>query len=666
MPFWWRRRRRYWWGRYRNKRRARWPKRRRRRPRYRRKTRRFTRRGRRKRRKVRRKRKAINIKQWQPESIVNCKIKGYTATIVGAQGRQMFCYTAHKTESVAPKTPYGGGFAYDVFSLKYLFEEWVFHNNIWTASNLLKELCRYLRVRMTFYRDPKTDFIIAFDIQPPFNLTKWTYPALHPHQMLLQKHKIILLSKSHNPKGKLYKRISVRPPKQMINKWFFSSSFSPYPLIAIKATSCNLQYSFIGCCNENPQVGFYYINHGFFQNANWGQATTSYYLPRDNLAIPQTYKDDKGTFNVPDTTHQNDFTGTSPQYYLSVSYEYGWFNKRATHSKVYIGTVEAGIQPFNVAFYNPYLDKGDQNEIYLTSILTKTWDPPKTDTSLYLSGLPLWMGLYGFVSYVKQIKEKENVLDEYVLVIRSPAIFPYSQIGAGNFYMPISQNFMDGYGPSKQPPTAKMKRLWYPTLRHQIDILNIFVTAGPYIQKYNDQKESNWELKSKYCFYFKWGGSYHTEKEVQDPTKQDTYDVPDKFTSAIQITNPEIQTTETIIHPWDYRRGYIKESAIKRMCENFSVDSDISTDAEEPQKKKPKREGPQLCIPGQKDPETQRCLRYLFEESTCQDPKTQEEMQALILQQQHQQLELKRNLLHLLTELKQQQKMLQLQTGMLP
>ncbi len=422
----------------------------------------------------------------------------------------------------------------------------------------------------------------------------------------------------------------------MINKWFFSSTFSQYPLIAIKATSCNLQYSFIGCCNENPQVGFYYINHGFFQNADWGQVKNSYYVPRAHLEIPQKYQDDKGQFDVPDTSKSGQFPTPSGQYYLSVSYEYGWFNKRATHSKVVIGTTETGIQPFNVAFYNPYLDKGDQNEIYLTSILTATWEPPKTDTSLYISGLPLWMGLYGFVSYVKQIKDKENVLDEYVLIIRSPAIFPYSQIGAGNFYMPISQAFLDGYGPSRQPPTAKMKRLWYPTLRHQIDILNIFVTAGPYIQKYNDQKESNWELKSKYCFYFKWGGSYHTEKEVQDPTKQDTYDVPDKFTSAIQITNPEIQTTETIIHPWDYRRGYIKESAIKRMCTDAETDTDFQTDISEPKKKK-QRTGKTLTYPPQEKKDLQTCLLSLFEEPTSSEHQEEKTTQELIKEQKAQQ-----------------------------
>nr|UHK04640.1 MAG: ORF1 [Torque teno midi virus] len=661
MPFWWKRRNKNWYGtRFRYRKRRRWPQRRRRR-RYRKKYRRPSRRGRRRRRKVRRKKKAIVVKQWQPESINNCKIKGYSALVVGAQGRQMFCYTPNKDETVAPKTPYGGGFAYDVYSLKYLYEEYTFHNNIWTATNIFKDLCRYLYCKFSFYRDPRTDFIIVYDNMPPFNLTKWTYASIHPHQLLLQKHKIILLSKNNNPKGKLVKRVRIRPPKQMISKWFFSKPFSPYPLVAIKAAAANLQYSMLGCCNENPQVAFTYLNHDFFQLANWGQRQGSSYIPRKDMKIPLTFKDSTGTFQVP-----NPDSSISDQYLRSININDGWFSKRALNAKATAGTVEQAIQPINYAFYNPNKDKGDHNEVYLVSILTSTWEPPKTDLSIYISGLPLWLALYGFTTYVKQKKPLERVLDEYVCVIRSPAIFPYSQIGAGNFYMPLSNSFLQGLGPYKQPPTAAQKGYWYPTLRHQIEILNVFVQCGPYIPKYNDQRESTWELKCKYCFYFKWGGSYHSEKEVTDPTKQDEYNVPDTVLKPIQIANPEIQTTESLIHPWDYRRGFIKESAIKRMCENFSIASDQETDTEEPPQKKTCREGPQLTIPGQKDPKTQSCLRYLYEESTCQEPQTQEEMQALILQQQHKQLELKRNILHLLTELKTQQQMLQLQTGMLP
>ena len=569
----------------------------------------------------------------------------------------MMCFTATKTEAVPPKTPYGGGFAYETYTLNYLYEEYRFHNNIWTASNILKDLCRFLFVKFTFYRHSKVDFIIAYSRDPPFTLTKWTYPGIHPHQLLLEKHHRVLLSERSNPKGKLTLKLKIKPPRQMISKWFFSSQFSKYPLVAIKATAADFRNSYLGCCNENPQVGFFYLNHSFFQNSNWAAQSTTYYKPYDKAPPKIQFKDAKGQ------PFELNFDTTTP-YADSVSFDKGWFQPKVLTGKTDIRGQTGAVTPTNVAFYNPNIDKGDHNEIYLISILQSKWDPPKTDLSLYLGGLPLWLGLFGFLSWVEQHKNTPNFLDTYVLIIRSPAIFPYSQIGAGNFYLPLSRSFINGKGPYNQPPTTHEKQFWYPSIKHQLEILNIFVQCGPYIPKLNDQKESTWELKCKYCFYFKWGGPPNTDKEITNPANQDKYDVPDTVTKRIQITNPETQTTESIIHPWDYRRGFIKESAIKRMCENFSLASDVQSNPEEPQKKKI-RLGPQPEIPGQKDPEIQKCLQALYKENIFQEPQTQEETHQLIIQQQLQQQELKRNLLMLLTELKTQQQQLQLHTGLL-
>ncbi len=67
--------------------------------------------------------------QWQPDSIRKCKIKGHGCLVLGGQGRQMYCYTNVKTQTVAPKTPSGGGFGYEVYSLNYLYSEYKFQNN---------------------------------------------------------------------------------------------------------------------------------------------------------------------------------------------------------------------------------------------------------------------------------------------------------------------------------------------------------------------------------------------------------------------------------------------------------------------------------------------------------------------------------------------------------
>lgn len=114
--------------------------------------------------------------------------------------------------------------------------------NIWTFSNKYKELVRYTGSSFTFYRHPETDFVLTYDIQPPFYITKYTYMSLHPQMLLLKKHKKILLSTATKPNGKLTKKFKIKPPKQLITKWFFQKEFATYGLVAIAASACNFRY----------------------------------------------------------------------------------------------------------------------------------------------------------------------------------------------------------------------------------------------------------------------------------------------------------------------------------------------------------------------------------------------------------------------------------------
>ncbi len=130
----------------------------------------------------------------------------------------MFCYTTDKKKYVPPKVPYGGGLGVEVYTLRYLYEEHKLLNNFWTASNILKDLCRYLWCKITVFRHVETDFVVSFDTQPPFHINKYTYPATHPHQQLLNKRKKIILSLASKPTGRYYKKFYIKPTKQMISK----------------------------------------------------------------------------------------------------------------------------------------------------------------------------------------------------------------------------------------------------------------------------------------------------------------------------------------------------------------------------------------------------------------------------------------------------------------
>nr|UHK05494.1 MAG: ORF1 [Torque teno midi virus] len=667
MPFWWRRRRKPWYGRWRRKRFQRYKRRKYRRlPR--RRNRKLTRRRRRRRRKVRRKRKTLPIVQWQPDSIRKCKIKGFTDFILGAEGTQMYCYTVHKTDYVPPKVPWGGGFAIEQYNLKYLYEEYQFHNNIWTASNILKDLVRYMGVRIEAYRHPETDFILAYSRQPPWDLTKFTFMGCHPHQMLLEKHKRIVYSLASKPHGKYSTKFKIKPPKQMISKWFFSKEFCPKNLFQIKGSALNLRYSFLSPKNENRLATIYSLNTQYYKEPDWGAThpigTESYYKPTHGMKVPQRYRVQvKGTSQLQDREIPTQQQLSTYTYADSVSYDKGWFKSEFLLAKelLYNGDRPIATHQVIAARYNPTKDSGTGNLVYCVSITAQNWKVPESN-ELVIAGVPLWLALHGYVSYIIQTR-KISFLELHVIVLKSPAIHCYPEIGGCDLYVPIDYTYLQGKMPYDQTPTTRQKQYWYPTINWQLQTLNTIVETGPFTPQYSEIANSTWELKLGYQFYFKWGGPQTQDPEITNPADLQTYDVPDKITQRLQIANPAKLSTESILHPWDWRRGFVKERALKRMCDHLETDSEFEPSPAKMCKEKIRKGALPQCREKEEE-EIQSCLLSLSEKNICQeeDPTT---IQQLIKHQHQQQLELKRSILTLLMDLKEKQRMLQLQTGML-
>nr|UHM26102.1 MAG: ORF1 [Torque teno midi virus] len=671
MPFWWGRRRKWWWGR-RYQRKRRYKRRKPRRFYKRRRPYRATRRRRRRRRKykVRRKKAAIVVKQWQPDSIRKCKIKGYGILVLGAQGRQMLCYTNMIKYNWIPRAPGGGGFGCQLFSLGSLYTDYIFKKNIWTHTNIYYDLVRYLYVVFTFYRHPETDFIISYDRMPPFDIQKYTYMYCHPANMLLAKHKKILLSTATNPKGKLKIRLKIKPPKQMLSKWFFSAQFSAAGLCLLKAAAMNTRYANLGCCNTNQLLTIYYLDPVFYAFGNWChlQSETQPYTPHNNM-LTKYYlwlpKEDTTINTTADSKH----TWTLPTTYSSsVSWENGCFCSRLMSAIQISSTIKPDQKqaalPVNATRYNPNYDSGEKSELWLCSAFTPGHEKPDKDHDLYMSGYPLWMMLWGFLNYVQMKKRDKTFFQTYYIVLKSPAFFPEPEIGAGQYYIPIDEEFILGKLPYEEYVTHTMKLAWYPILQRQMKTLNQIVCTGPFVPKYDQTKNSTWELDYYYQFLFKFGGPEITDHKVTDPQYQAKYDVPDTIANAVQITDPAKNKAAKLFHAWDWRRGLLTKRAFETMQQNLSTDSDIQSDTSSPQKKK-RRTGPLLNNPEEETQEIQKCLLSLCEENTCQDPQEEEDLKQLIKQQQHQQLELKRNILRLIMELKEKQRMLQLQTGVL-
>lgn len=478
----------------------------------------------------------------------------------------------------------------------------------------------------------------------------------HPVRILLSRHKFVIPSLLTKPHGKNYVKIRVKPPRLLSTKWFFQDQFSDTGLLSLTIAAADLRYSYLGCCNENTIVTFISINPQFYQQCGWGNKSisTTWYEPY--ATIPH----ENYTFKMPDgSTKQQDMTART-DYNKSIARTTGWFSPLFMQCTS-ITKPKEDIIPTLVGRYNPQIDNGEGNYIWLQSILKVTYGKPLTDPDLILDGEPLWLMLWGFLDWVIKKKDDKTYLSSYVLLIQSPAILP--KRASHDFWIPLDRNFYLGKAPFDEFLTPQMESKWFPCIQFQQETINALVAAGPFVPKFDPSiKKSTWDLHSKYQFYFKWGGSQPPEQEAKDPKHQHEYVVPDKIKQAIQICDPGQQRAKSILHAWDIRRGLFTKRALKRMYEDQELADNLSTDTEESPSKKFK--GTAMPVQENKEKKIQACLLSLFEENTCQDQETTEDLHKLIKQQQEQQQLLKLNLLQLISDLKTKQSTLQMQTGL--
>nr|UHK05245.1 MAG: ORF1 [Torque teno midi virus] len=656
MPFWWNRRRRPWYSTWR-KRRYRFQKRKRPRYRRRRKPRPATRRRRRRRRryKVRRKRAKITVKQWQPDCIKKCKIKGFGYLVAGAEGTQFYCYTNQKSDYTQPKAPGGGGFGCEQFSLQYLYKEWQAHRNIWTRTNQYLDLCRYTGCRFDFYRHRDVDFIISYDRQPPFDLNKDTYLSIHPQYMLLQRHKKIIPSIATNPNGKPKTTLKIKPPKQMTTKWFFQEELCEHTLVKIQGAAMDLNYSLYGPNTQSPCINITALNTQFYQKHNWlQQTTTGPYIPFTGYPASTglIYVNAKGTdTKINPSTYQD-----------SISIKSGLFSPavlQAIEVKATTGQRQHE-RPVALGRYNPLEDTGKGNKVWLVSCVADSGWATAIDKDLIIIGEPLYIAFFGLWDWILKSKGKIGYLKTSMFVVQSPAIKVLSPT-TQTVWPLLDASFIQGNMPYQETKTKQDEANWVPTALKQREMINAIIECGPFVPKLANLPSSTWQLFYKYTFYFKWGGQQVTNETVQDPQHQDRYPVPDNLYKTIEIADPLKQYCKGFLRSWDFRRGIVTKTALKRMSENLPFDSSLESDTEQTPKKK-KKYTSELQYTNKETQEIQSCLLSLCEENTL--PQEETDLYKLIQHQQQQQQKLKQNLVLLLTYMKRKQRQLQLQTGL--
>lgn len=77
----------------------------------------------------------------------------------------------------------------------------------------------------------------------------------------------------------------IKPPKQMLTKWFFTKPFCKQGLFLLRGAAANFRYSFLTATNQNLLVSLLSLNPGFYKNLNWDVAYPSghAYVPYTNI-----------------------------------------------------------------------------------------------------------------------------------------------------------------------------------------------------------------------------------------------------------------------------------------------------------------------------------------------------------------------------------------------
>lgn len=573
---------------------------------------------------------------------------------MGAHGRQMICFTNVKNRLTPSRAPGGGGFGVERFTLQYLYQQWRARHNIWTTTNQNTDLGRYLGCKISLYRHPDTDFIVRYDRQGPFNLEKETYMSMQPQEMLLGKHKRIILSKLTNPTGKIKHTLKIGPPKLLTNKWIFQSELANVDLLQLSATACNFRYPTLGCCNENRILNLYALDTEFYQDAHWMQKypTGSFYKPYATAPSDLTfhYKTSGGESSVT--------VPADPSKVLTL--QSGYFQPKVLAAyKVTHNNIPKGLLPMVLLRYNPAQDEGPGNMVTIVDLVAGSWQGPYQE-QYTIRNVPLWMALNGYISYIISKSGDKGIMEHNIVCLKSPALYRLPTASKQELFPILGSKFVNGKPPYDQPLTSDLESAWYPRYLHQQEPLNDIVCCGPLVPKFYNQVNSTWELQYFYRFYFKWGGPEIGDPPVDDPKGKRDENTQHTIPRPIQITNPLKNKTESLLHPWDFRRGIITKRAFERMCENIETDTDFCPDAETPKKKK--RVTCELRNPEEEVQEVKDCLLSL-----CQTQESEEEdpnnLKQLILKQKQQQLQLKHNILILLSDLKAKQNSLRLQTG---
>nr|UGV42263.1 MAG: ORF1 [TTV-like mini virus] len=558
----------------------------------------------RKHRPVRRKLQKLSIKEWQPKVIRKSSIKGLHCLFIVTEETISRNYRMYEHSFTGEHWPSGGGFSVTKYTLDGLFEQHQLDRNWWTKPNTNMPLVRYLGCKLTFYQSAEVDYVCNVNLTYPMLATNLLYLSCHPNFMMMNSKAIMVPSKLTKPLKKGKKTVTLRPPHQMSNKWFFAKELAKTGLVMLTAAAASFDHFYIATdklsnnCTISTLNPLFYKRHDFINPPVQGyilsqDGTIQKKLFSTTLAdtteienkkisdlnltyLGNTHKYYQNTekhltsnnadtyFTTPELwgnpfSHEN---LTTQENLLVTTKSYQEITNKAKESNA-IGagffTHPSEITTYHIR-YAPDRDTGIGNKIYLKSVGRDEsfWDPPH-DEQLICSGFPIWALLFGFVSWQVKLGHVNNIYRSHILVIETNFFRP--QLA---YYIPIDEDFIEGnsaYMPD-QGRTPDDDKNWYPCLMYQLKAIEALVRTGPGIPKLGGRKSV--EAKLKYQFYFKFGGCPPKMDTIDDPTKQETYPVPGFQPPTYSLQNPTYPQ-EYYLYQFDEKDGVLTERAAKRI-----------------------------------------------------------------------------------------------------
>lgn len=528
----------------------------------------------------------------------------------GSAMRKSNNYWQYPHTIIPEKFPGGGGWGLQVISLSSLYEDYQHLSNYFSASNAGLPLVRFKGMKLIFYQNQNTDYVVEIENCWPMVDTPLKHANSQPQRMLMSKKKIIVPSIFTKRLRKGKKKTFVKPPAQMLNQWYFQKDVCNTKLAMITATACSLTDYYIPYKAESNNISLNALNTNIFKNADFQQpAATTGYSPRNNYYFYSTWN---GTIGIPKNADQLIYLGDSknftqgkqtPKETIKESGypKQNWGNPLYTHyltgdiplytsskgptDQVWKTNAEKPTEsnsidkyltpmhypPTTTVRYNPDKDTGEGNIVYFVDNYNRagdnSFDPP-ADENKKITGFPLWIALWGWADWIKKLGLLPRVDKDHILVIQSSFFdvkFPY--------YVFLDNSFIDSMGPYNTPKTTEDEFNWYPKFWYQQKQIETICACGPGVSRARD--DESLQAKMEYKVYVKWGGCPSTLEKVYDPCSQPKWPTTSGLQQTISITNPEFEPAN-YFYSWDTRRDFLTDTALKRLKKNQETDETVS------------------------------------------------------------------------------------------